>query len=79
MAKTQTQKAASTDKVAAAVAEEEKTSAGDMAIRITAKTDGFRRCGVAHPATPTDYPADAFSDDDMTILENEPRLVVERL
>ena len=28
---------------------------------ITSKKDGFRRCGVAHPSTPTEHPDDAFT------------------
>ena len=46
-------------------------------IRITAKRDGFRRCGIAHPAAATDYPDKAFSEKHLEILKNEPMLVVE--
>jgi len=48
-------------------------------IRITSKRDGFRRCGVAHPAAPTEYPDDRWSDEELAILEAEPMLVVERI
>lgn len=48
-------------------------------IRITAKQEGFRRCGVAHPAVATDYPADRFSAEELKILKAEPLLVVEEI
>lgn len=48
-----------------------------MPIKITAKTPGFRRCGIAHTATPTTYPDDAFTQDQIGILMAEPALVVE--
>ncbi len=48
-------------------------------IRITAKTDGFRRCGVAHPAAPAEYPNDRFSVKELAQLKAEPQLVVEEL
>lgn len=46
-------------------------------IRITAKRDGFRRMGLAHPGTPTDYPADHFTAEQLAVLQAEPMLVVE--
>lgn len=46
-------------------------------IKIISKKDGFRRCGVAHTEAPTEYPDDAFSDDQLEILMGEPMLVVE--
>lgn len=46
-------------------------------IRITSKTDGFRRCGMAHPKEPTEYPDDRFSKKELDILNNEPMLFVE--
>lgn len=46
-------------------------------IRITAKRPGFRRCGVAHPAAPTDYPDDHFSAEQLAMLRAEPMLTVE--
>lgn len=50
-----------------------------MAIRITAKVNGFRRCGVSHPSTATEYPSDQFSKKEMEILKAEPQLVVEEI
>lgn len=47
-------------------------------IRITAIKAGFRRCGLAHPATPTDYPDHRFTDADLATLMAEPMLVVVR-
>ncbi|MEW6595655.1 MAG: HI1506-related protein [Thermodesulfobacteriota bacterium] len=46
-------------------------------IRITAKTDGFRRCGIAHPAAPTEYPDDHFGKEELKALAGEPELTVE--
>lgn len=43
---------------------------------ITSKQHGFRRCGVAHPAEPTEHPDDAFTPEQIEILRNEPMLVV---
>jgi len=48
-------------------------------IRITAKKDGFRRCGIAHPAAPAEYPNDRFSGKELAQLKAEPQLVVEEL
>jgi len=48
-------------------------------IRITAKKDGFRRCGVAHPAAPTEYPDDRFTPEELDRLRAERLLVVEIL
>lgn len=45
-------------------------------IRIVAKRDGFRRCGVRHSASGADHPTDQFSKDEMKILLAEPMLVV---
>ncbi len=45
-------------------------------IRITAKRDGFRRCGVAHPARPTDHPDDRFTEEQLAVMQAEPGLVV---
>ena len=47
------------------------------ALRITARTHGFRRAGVAHPGTPTEYPAAHFTTDQLSQLKNEPELVVQ--
>lgn len=43
---------------------------------ITSKIDGFRRCGVAHPKTATEYPDGAFTEEQLVILQAEPNLVV---
>jgi mannose/fructose/N-acetylgalactosamine-specific phosphotransferase system component IIB len=48
-----------------------------MPIKITAKTPGFRRCGVAHTATPTTYQDGEFTEAEIETLMNEPNLVVE--
>ena len=48
-------------------------------IRITAKQDGFRRAGMAHAKTPTEYPDNNFSKDQLAALEAEPMLIVERV
>lgn len=45
-------------------------------IVITSKRDGFRRCGVAHPARPTEHPDDAFTAEQLVELLAEPNLVV---
>ena len=48
-------------------------------VRITSKIAGFRRCGIAHPAQPVDYPDDRFSTAQLAILKAEPKLVVQEL
>jgi len=48
-------------------------------IRITAKKDGFRRCGIAHGKEPVEYPDDRFSPAQLKQLRAEPMLVVEVL
>lgn len=48
-------------------------------IRITSKQDGFRRCGIAHSATATEYPDDQISKKDLATLKAEPMLVVEEI
>jgi len=45
-------------------------------IIITSKKDGFRRCGIAHPATTTEYPDDRFTEEELEVLRKEPMLVV---
>ena len=47
------------------------------AVRITARRAGFRRCGIAHAATPTDYPAGHWSPAELDMLVAEPELQVE--
>ena len=46
-------------------------------IRISAKRDGFRRCGMAHFREPTEHPDGTFSDDEIALLQDEPMLDVE--
>jgi len=46
-------------------------------IRITAKKDGFRRCGLAHGKEPVEYPNDHFTAAQLKQLKAEPMLVVE--
>lgn len=48
-------------------------------IRIISKKDGFRRCGVAHPETATDYDDDKFTKKELERLKNEPMLIVQGL
>ena len=48
-------------------------------IRITAKQANFRRAGVAHSITPTEYPDDHFTAEQLEALRAEPMLVVEGL
>ena len=48
-------------------------------IRITAKKDGFRRCGIAHSKMAVDYPDGKFEKDQLEILKKEPMLVVQEL
>lgn len=45
-------------------------------IQISAKIDGFRRCGVAHPSQPIDHPGDRFTREEIEILKAEPMLTV---
>jgi hypothetical protein len=59
-----------------AVRDAAKTVAPVLMLRITARTNGFRRAGVAHAATPTDWPADAFTPEQIAALLAEPNLVV---
>lgn len=47
-----------------------------MPIQITAKRDGFRRCGIAHSETTTTYPDGHFSSDQLRELMGEPNLIV---
>lgn len=46
-------------------------------VRIAAKRDGFRRCGMAHPKAPADHPADRFPPDQLEALLAEPMLTVD--
>lgn len=47
-----------------------------MGIRITAKRDGFRRCGIAHLAKGKTYADDFFTPEQLDVLKREPQLVV---
>ena len=47
-----------------------------MPIQIVSKKDGFRRCGIPHPSSPTIYPDGHFSKEEIKILTSEPMLVV---
>ncbi len=50
-----------------------------MPIQITAKRDGFRRCGMAHSDKTQTYADDHFSAAQLQVLEAEEQLVVVRL
>lgn len=45
-------------------------------IIITSRKAGFRRCGIAHPAEPTEYADDAFTPEQIKALHAEPMLMV---
>lgn len=45
-------------------------------IIITSKRDGFRRCGVAHVAGPTQWPDDRWTEAELAALMAEPMLTV---
>lgn len=47
-----------------------------MPITITARRDGFRRCGRAHPARPTTYPDGFWTPEQLATLQAEPMLIV---
>jgi hypothetical protein len=47
------------------------------AVRISARTDGFRRAGVAHSAAPIDYDAGWFSPAQLEALRGEAMLIVQ--
>lgn len=46
-------------------------------IIITAKKDGFRRCGIAHSKQAVEHPNGTFSAEQLEILKKEPMLVVQ--
>ncbi|MFD3249459.1 HI1506-related protein [Rahnella aquatilis] len=50
-----------------------------MPIQITAKRDGFRRCGMAHSDKKQTYADDHFSAAQLQVLEAEDQLVVVRI
>ncbi len=48
-----------------------------MPIIITCKKPGFRRCGIAHPAGPVEYPDNRFTAAELKRLKIEPKLIVQ--
>lgn len=50
-----------------------------MPIQITARREGFRRCGIAHSAKTTTYDDGHFTPKQLAELENDPQLVVVRI
>lgn len=50
-----------------------------MPIQITARVEGFRRCGMAHSAKTQTYPDDRFTAAELATLEQEPQLIVVRV
>lgn len=50
-----------------------------MPIQITARSEGFRRCGMAHSAKSQTYPDDYFTASQLAVLESEPQLIVVRV
>jgi len=46
-------------------------------IIITAKRNGYRRCGMAHPDHAVEYPASTFTAAQLKILKSDPGLVVQ--
>ncbi|WP_197716890.1 HI1506-related protein [Mesorhizobium sp. DCY119] len=46
-------------------------------VRISAKRDGFRRCGLAHPKAATDHAVEHFTPNELERLLAEPLLTVE--
>lgn len=48
----------------------------EKVIEITARRDGFRRCGVAHSATTKAWPVDAFTPEQLAVLKADPMLIV---
>lgn len=48
-------------------------------IVITSKREGFRRCGVAHAAGPTQWPDDRWTEAELDALMAEPMLTVDHV
>jgi hypothetical protein len=48
-------------------------------LRITSRTHGFRRCGVAHPSKAVDHPLGKFTEQQIELLKAEPELVVQEM
>ena len=47
-----------------------------MTIGISSRQEGFRRCGIAHSISRTEYADDHFSKEQLAALKAEPMLVV---
>ncbi|MCG8635441.1 MAG: HI1506-related protein [Desulfobacterales bacterium] len=47
-----------------------------MTVLIQSSKEGFRRCGVAHSKSPTKYEDGDFTEDQLIILMDEPKLSV---
>ena len=47
-----------------------------MSVVIRSSKDGFRRCGEAHSKNPTTWPDDRFSEKELELLIDEPKLSV---
>ncbi|MEO0036230.1 MAG: Mu-like prophage FluMu N-terminal domain [Pseudomonadota bacterium] len=47
------------------------------ALRITARRDGFRRAGIAHPAGAVEHPLDTLTTAQIAALRAESMLIVE--
>lgn len=50
-----------------------------MPVIITAKKDGFRRCGMAHSSDAVKHKDGTFTEEQLAILKAEPMLVVQEL
>lgn len=48
----------------------------EKVIEITARREGFRRCGMAHSATTQRYPMDYFTQEQLKELYADPNLIV---
>lgn len=48
-------------------------------LKIISLKDGFRRCGIEHPAKPVIYPEGTFTKEQVKKLKAEPLLVVEEV
>lgn len=72
--------AAPTTPPATPAAEPAKTKAKPVRmLRIVAKRDGFRRCGVSHPEAPTLHDLKRFTKEEREILEAERWLIVDEV
>ncbi|MCL6612624.1 MAG: hypothetical protein K6T66_13905 [Peptococcaceae bacterium] len=48
-------------------------------LKIISLKDGFRRCGIEHPAKPVIYPEGTFTKEQVKKLKAEPMLIVEEV